>query len=315
MYFECDVWWRTRMDNLNYKHLRYFWMVAKTGSIARASEQLYCSPQSISGQLGELENNLGVQLFKKVGRGLALTDMGRRIFSYADEIFALGSELLEVTHHKLTKKSTPFKIGISDSVAKSIAYKIIEPVLHLDEPIRLICREGKLAGLLSEMSVNQLDLVIADRPMPTSLHVRAHNHLLGESKLAIFASKNLAEAYVEHENMQFPFNLNGAPFLLPGEDFTFQKKLIDWFESKKIYPRIVGEFDDGALLKSFGQAGAGFFAASAAIADYVCHQYQVQQVGQVDKVTEQLYAITTERCLTHPAVMAIVQATSSMFAN
>jgi LysR family transcriptional regulator, transcriptional activator of nhaA len=301
------------MENLNYKHLRYFWMVAKTGSIARASEQLYCSPQSISGQLGELENNLGVQLLKKAGRGLVLTDMGRRIFSYADEIFALGSELLEVTHHQQVKKSTPFRIGISDSVAKSIAYKIIEPVLHLDEPIRLICREGKLAGLLSEMSVNQLDLVIADRPMPANISVRAHNHLLGESKLAIFASKNLAETYAERENANFPFNLNGAPFLLPGEDFTFQKKLIDWFESKKIYPRIVGEFDDGALLKSFGQAGAGFFAASAAIADYVCNQYQVQQVGKVDKVTEQLYAITTERRLTHPAVMAIVQATSKIF--
>jgi LysR family transcriptional regulator, transcriptional activator of nhaA len=301
------------VENLNYKHLRYFWMVAKTGSIARASEQLYCSPQSISGQLGELENNLGVQLFKKAGRGLALTDMGRRIFSYADEIFALGGELLEMTHQQQVKKSTPFRIGISDSVAKSIAYKIIEPVLHLDEPIRLICREGKLANLLSELSVNHLDLVIADRPMPASIHVRAHNHLLGESQLAIFASKNLAEVYAERENLPFPFNLNGAPFLLPGEDFTFQKKLIDWFERKKIYPRMVGEFDDGALLKSFGQAGAGFFAASAAIADYVCSQYQVQQVGQVDKVTEQLYAITTERRLTHPAVMAIVQATSKVF--
>ena len=301
------------MENLNYKHLRYFWMVAKTGSIARASEQLYLSPQSISGQLGELENNLDVQLFKKVGRGLALTDMGRRIFSYADEIFTIGSELLEVTHHQQIKKSIPFRIGISDSVAKSIACKIIEPVLHLDEPIRLICREGKLAGLLSEMSVNQLDLVIADRPMPANVHVRAHNHLLGESKLAIFATKKLAQTYAEREGLQFPFNLNGAPFLLPGEDFTFQKKLIDWFESKKIYPRVVGEFDDSALLKSFGQAGAGFFAASAAIAHYICQQYQVQQVGKIDQVTEQLYAITTERRLAHPAVIAIVQATSEIF--
>lgn len=304
------------MDNLNYKHLRYFWMVAKTGSIARASEQLYVSPQSISGQLGELENNLGIQLFKKVGRGLALTDMGRRIFSYADEIFALGSELLELTHNQQAKKSTSFRIGISDSVAKSIAYKIIEPILHLDDPIRLICREGKLASLLSEMSVNQLDLVIADRPMPSSIHVRAHNHFLGESKLAIFANDDLIETYINQNAASiFPYNLNGVPFLLPGEDFTFQKKLIDWFESKKIYPRIVGEFDDGALLKSFGQAGAGFFAASTTIADYICKQYQVQRVGQIDKVAEQLYAITTERRLSHPAVIAIVQATSSMFAN
>ncbi len=302
------------MKNLNFKHLRYFWMVAKIGSIARASEQLYLSPQSISGQLGDLENSLGVQLFRKVGRGLELTDMGRRIFSYADEIFALGAELIDVTQNQQVKKSTPFRIGITDSVAKSVAYRVIEPVLHIEEPIHLICREGKLASLLSEMSVNQLELVIADRPMPANLNVRAHNHLLGESKLAIFAAESLLETYVEkNQNTVFPFMLNSAPLLLPGEDFTFQKKLIAWFESKKIYPHIVGEFDDGALLKSFGQAGAGFFAASIAIADYICRQYQVIQVGQIDTVTEQLYAITTERRLTHPAVIAIVKATANIF--
>ena len=306
------------MSSLNYKHLRYFWMVAKTGSIVRASEQLYCSPQSISGQLGELENSLGVQLLKKAGRGLELTEMGRKIFSYADEIFSLGTELLEVAHQQPVKKSTPFRIGITDSVAKSIAYQVIEPVLHLDEPIRLICREGKLASLLSEMSVNQLDLVIADRPMPANLNVRAHNHLLGESKLAIFAAKSLIETYSETyiESKQaktFPYHLHGAPFLLPGEDFTYQKKLIAWFEAKKIYPTIVGEFDDSALLKSFGQAGAGFFAAPLAIADYICRQYAVEQVGHIDTVTEQLYAITTERRLTHPAVIAIVKATANIF--
>lgn len=306
------------MSSLNYKHLRYFWMVAKTGSIVRASEQLYCSPQSISGQLGELENSLGVQLLKKAGRGLELTEMGRKIFSYADEIFSLGTELLEVAHQQPVKKSTPFRIGITDSVAKSIAYQVIEPVLHLDEPIRLICREGKLASLLSEMSVNQLDLVIADRPMPANLNVRAHNHLLGESKLAIFAAKSLIETYSKtySESKQaaiFPYHLHGAPFLLPGEDFTYQKKLIVWFEAKKIYPTIVGEFDDSALLKSFGQAGAGFFAAPLAIADYICRQYAVEQVGHIDTVTEQLYAITTERRLTHPAVIAIVKATANIF--
>ena len=302
------------MSSLNYKHLRYFWMVAKTGSIVRASEQLYCSPQSISGQLGELENSLGVQLLKKAGRGLELTEMGRKIFSYADEIFSLGTELLEVAHQQPVKKSTPFRIGITDSVSKSIAYQVIEPVLHLDEPIRLICREGKLASLLSEMSVNQLDLVIADRPMPANLNVRAHNHLLGESKLAIFAAKILIETYSESKPAAiFPYHLHGAPFLLPGEDFTYQKKLIAWFEAKKIYPTIVGEFDDGALLKSFGQAGAGFFAAPLAIADYICRQYAVEQVGHIDTVTEQLYAITTERRLTHPAVIAIVKATANIF--
>ena len=230
--------------------------------------------------------------------------------------------MLDATHHQQVKKSAPFRIGITDYVAKSVAYKIIEPLLHLDEPLRLICREGKLASLLSEMSVNHLDLVIADRPMPASLNVRAHNLLLGESKLAIFAAKSLIEAcsetysetYIETKQAAtFPYHLHGAPFLLPSEDSTYQKKLMAWFEAKKIYPTIVGEFDDGALLKSFGQAGAGFFAAPMAIADYICRQYAVEQVGQIDTVTEQLYAITTERRLTHPAVVAIVKATANIF--
>jgi LysR family transcriptional activator of nhaA len=300
------------MENLNFKHLRYFWMVAKTGSIVRASEQLYLSPQSISGQLGDLENSLGVQLFRKVGRGLELTDMGRRVFSYADEIFALGGELLDVTQNQQVKKSTPFRIGITDSVAKSVAYRVIEPVLHIEESIRLICREGKLADLLSEMSVNKLDLVIADRPMPTNLNVRAYNHLLGESKLAIFAAKSLIE---NQQDKSFPKILHNAPFLLPGEDFAFQKKLLAWMESKNIYPHILGEFDDSALLKAFGQAGAGFFVGLDAISDYICQQYQVERIALLDNITEQLYAITTERRLTHPAVISIVKATEKVFSN
>lgn len=302
------------MTHLNFKHLRYFWMVAKTGSIARASEQLHLSPQSISGQLGELESNLGVQLFKKAGRGLQLTDMGRRVFSYADEIFALGGELVELTQHQRVKRSVPFRIGITDSVPKSVAYRIIQPVLHIEEPIRLICREGKLANLLSELSVNQLDLVIADRAMPGNINVRAHNHFLGESKIAVFATKNLIEqTLASNPHNGFPYLLNGAPFLMPGDDSTFQQKLLAWFESQKIYPRVVGEFDDGALLKSFGQAGAGFFAAPQAISAYICQQYQVVEIGRIDAVTDRVYAITTERRLTHPAVMAIGQATNDLF--
>ena len=300
------------MAHLNYKHLRYFWMVAKTGSIIRASEQLFLSPQSISGQLGELEANLGVQLFQKKGRGLEPTDMGRRLLSYADEIFALGDDLLNEVRHQNIKKHTPFRIGITDSVAKSIAYHVIAPVLQLDDSIRLICSEGKLASLLAELSVNQLDLVIADRPMPASLNVRAYNHLVGESKLAIFASPNLVAQYGE---TAFPAILNNAPFLMAGEDFSYQKKLIAWFEANKIYPNIVAEFDDSALLKYFGQAGAGFFAAPSAIADYICKQYDVEKVGNIESVTNQLYAITTERRLTHPAIVTIVEATAKIFST
>jgi len=287
-------------------------MVGKTGSIVRASEQLFLTPQSISGQLAELEESLEVKLFHKVGRGLELSDMGRKIFSYADEIFTLGNELLKLTQNEDVIKSQPFHIGIADSVAKSIAYRVIEPILKLDNSIRLICKEGKLPHLLSEMSINKLDLVIADRPMPTNLNVRAYNHFLGESKLAIFGTRSLIE---EKAGDVFPKILNNANFLIPGEDFAIQKKLLQWFESKKIFPHIVAEFDDSALLKSFGQSGAGFFAAPNAIAEYITKQYEVEVVGIIDNFYEQLYAITTERRLTHPAIISIIKSTTEIYSK
>ncbi len=293
------------MASLNFKHLRYFWMVAKAGSIAGASKQLHLTSQSISGQLGELEKSLDIELFRRVGRGLELTEMGRRIFSYADEIFALGNELLEATFDRTARKSLLFRVGIADSVPKSVAYRAVEPALRIDEPVRLICREGRLAPLLAEMAVHHLDLVIADRPMPTNLNVRGYSHFLGESDLTVFAALGLARSLTG----TFPTLLDKAPFLLPGEDVATRPKLIQWFEAQHLYPRIVGEFDDSALLKAFGQAGAGLFAAPTAISDYVCRQYTVQAVGRIDSVTEQLYAITTERRLLHPAIVAVVQAT------
>jgi len=293
------------MPSLNFKHLRYFWMVAKSGSIASASQRLHLTPQSISGQLGELEASLGVELFRRVGRGLELTDMGRRIFSYADEIFALGNELLEVAVDQAARKSQPFRVGIAGSVPKSVAYRVVEPALHLAEPVRLICREDRLEPLLAELAVHHLDLVIADRPMPTHLNVRGYSHFLGESDLTVFAAPDLARSLTG----AFPALLDRAPFLLPGEDVALRPDLIRWFEAQRLYPRIVGEFEDSALLKAFGQAGAGLFVAPTAIADYVSQQYAVQAVGRIEAVTEQLYAITTERRLLHPAIVAVVQAT------
>lgn len=293
------------MANLNFKHLHYFWMVAKSGSIAEASKHLHLTPQSISGQLSELESRLGVELLRRVGRGLELTETGRRVFSYADEIFALGNELLEVALDQTVRKSVPFRVGIADSVPKSVAYRIVEPALHLHEPVRLMCREGRLAPLLAEMAVHRLDLVIADRPMPTHLHVRGYSHFLGESDLTVFAAPGLAQSLPD----DFPALLDRAPFLLPGEDVALRPDLIRWFEKHRLYPHIVGEFEDSALLKAFGQAGAGLFVAPTAIADYVSQQYAVQAVGRIDAVTERLYAITTERRLLHPAIVAVVQAT------
>lgn len=292
------------MAALNFKHLRYFWAVAKTGSIARASEQLHLTPQSISGQLSEFEQRLGAELFRRAGRGLELTDAGRRILSYADEIFAIGDELLEVLRDQTMQKVRPFKIGIADSVPKLLAYRLVEPALRIGEPLRLICHEGRLPALLADLSVHDLDMVIADRSMPTNLNVRAYSHLLGESGLTVFGAGGL----VEQLSGKFPGLLQNAPFLLPGEDYAIRPKLVQWLEANDLRPRIVGEFDDGALMKAFGQAGAGLFVAPTAIAQHVGKQYRVAPVGRIDSVVEQIYAITTERKLTHPAIVAISKA-------
>lgn len=292
------------MPALNYKHLRYFWVVAKTGSIARAGEQLHLTPQSISGQLSELEKSLGVDLFRRAGRGLTLTDAGRSILAYAEKIFSLGDELLDVVRDQSEKNSLPFTVGVSDSVPKLLAYRLVEPALRLAEPVRFVCREGRLTFLLAELSVHRLDMVIADRPMPTNLNVRGYSHLLGESDLTVFGATTLVGA----PDGVFPALLDGAPFLMPGEDAAIRPRLEQWLEARNLHPRIVGEFDDSALLMAFGQAGAGLFVAPTAIAAYVCEQYRVEVIGRIGAISEQLFAITTERRLTHPAIVAISQA-------
>lgn len=295
------------MAAINYKHLRYFWMVAKSGSIARAGEQLHLTPQSISGQLRELEESLGVALFRRAGRGLELTDTGRQVLTYAEKIFTLGDELVDSLREQPAKSVRWFRIGIADVVPKSIAYRLIEPALHLAEPVRLVCREGRLASLLAELAVHRLDLVIADRPMPSNLNVRGYSHFLGESGMTVFAAESLLAGL----SGDFPALLNDAPFLLPGEDVVVRPKLQQWFESQGVRPRIVGEFDDTALLKAFGQAGAGLFVAPTAIAAYVQTQFRVKALGRIDSVKEQLYGITSERQLTHPGIVAISEAAHS----
>jgi len=297
------------MAQLNYKHLRYFWAVAKSGAIVRASEQLHLTPQAISGQLGEFEATLGVALFRRVGRGLELTEAGQRIYRYAEEIFALGDELLAAAHNPSMNAVAPFRVGIADSVAKSVAYRLVEPAMRLTEPVRLVCREGRLHALLAELSVHHLDMVIADRPMPNNLHVRGYNHFLGESSLTLFAAPSLASQL----QAPFPDLLNDAPFLMPGEDVAIRGKLEQWFEAHRLRPRIVGEFDDSALLKAFGQAGAGLFVAPTAIAGFVTEQFSVLAMGVIDSISEELFAITTERRNTHPAIVAISQAARREF--
>jgi len=297
------------MAALNFKHLRYFWVVAKAGSIARASEQLHLSPQSISGQLSTLEKALGTALFQRVGRNLELTETGRRTLSYADEIFTLGNELQEMLRDPPAQRPLVFKVGVADVVPKSIAYRLVEPALHMDEPVRLICREGPLDSLLAELAIHRLDMVIADRGMPKTVNVQGYNHFLGESSVSVFAAHRLAARMTA----KFPACLDGIPFLLPGAEVAIHPKLLQWFDEQRVHPHIVGEFDDSALLKAFGQGGDGAFVAPTAIAGYICTQYRVKLIGAIDSVREQLFVISTQRHLTHPAVAAVCQVAREEF--
>lgn len=291
------------MASINFKHLRYFWIVAKTGSMARAAQQLHVTPQTISGQLSEFADTLGVELFRRSGRNLELSESGRRILAYADDIFTTEDALLEAVRDQ-SRATTALRVGFADSVSKLIACRLVEPALSLPDAVYLVCREGRLAALLADLAVHRLDMVIADRPIPAHLSVRGFNHLLGESGTTVFATAALAATLAG----AFPACLDGAPVLLPGEDFAIHHRLLQWFSDNNLHPRIVGEFDDSAMMKTFGQSGAGLFFAPNVISAQVCRQYGVIEVGRVASLVEQVYAITTERRLSHPATVAISQA-------
>ncbi len=285
----------------NYKQLHYFWAVAKTGSIVRAGEQLNLTPQTISGQIGLLEESLGVELFRRAGRRLELTETGRLALSYAEQIFQVGGDLEEALRSHPGDHHILFRVGIADVVPKSIAYHLLAPAMALPVPVRIVCREDKLERLLAELAIQRLDLVLADSPMPSEMDVKGHNHKLGECGISFFATPKLAAL---HGN-EFPRGLHGAPMLVPGENTIVRGRLMRWFGAQQIQPRIVGEFDDSALMKAFGQSGIGIFIAPSVIADEVRRQYGVEIIGRTDDVTERFYAITVERKLRHPAVVAV----------
>jgi len=288
---------------INYKHLHYFWMVAKAGSIARASEKLHLTPQTISGQLSLLEENLGESLFSRVGRNLELTETGHLVLSYAEEIFSLGGELEATLQNIPEGRPLVFKVGVADVVPKSIAYRLLAPALQLSEPVRIICREGSVTSLLAELAVHKVDLVIADSPIPSAINVSGFNHPLGDCGITFFATRKLAKQLGKN----FPNNLNATPLLLPGETTVVRHRLLQWLNGQHIQPRIVGEFDDSALMKAFGRTGTGVFIAPTPIAEEVKEQYGVVIIGQTNKVREQLFAISVERKISHPAVAAITE--------
>ena len=293
------------MRHLNYKHLHYFWMVAREGSIAKASERLFLTPQTISGQLSELEASLGDRLFIRTGRGLQLTDLGRTVFRYADEMFRLGTELKEVLEGRHPSGSQEFRIGISDAVPKLLAYQILKPSLEPQLSLRLICSEGPMQDLLGQLAIHRLDMLLTDSPINSTLNLRAFSHSLGESPISAYASPRLASTL----KGEFPYSLNGQPVLLPGEHTALRRSLDFWFDREGIAPVVKGEFADSALMKAFGHGSAGIFFAPAVIEPEVMRQFEVVPIGTTNQIREGYFAITAERRLKHPAVTAITQMT------
>jgi len=300
------------MNWLNYHHLLYFWIVAREGSISRASEQLHLAQPTISAQIGRLEKSIGADLFQKVGRSLQLTDTGRMVFRYADEIFTLGRELSDAVKGRPIGQPLRFTVGTPDVLPKLIVHRLLRPAFALPEQVRLVVREGKFDALLGELATHELDLVISDSPVPPHVSVKAFNHLLGECGVAFFASPEMARKY----RSGFPRSLDGAPMLAPGESSAIRRGLEQWFDDNGVQPIIVAEFQDSALLKVFGQEGLGIFPAPAAIKTEIERQYRVKHVGTIEDVREKYFAVSVERRLKHPAVVAIsVAAKAELFSQ
>jgi LysR family transcriptional activator of nhaA len=292
---------------LNMKHLRYFWSVATHGSVTRAAEALYLTPQTISGQLRQLEAQVGSTLFNREGRHLVLTETGRLVFSYADEMFRLGLELQDVLAGHTPGSALTVKVGIAMVVPKLIALRVTEPVLDLPDPVRLICHEAPLADLLADLAVHKLDMVLADSPVNPTFSIRAYNHVLGESGISFFAAPIQAKPLARG----FPNSLDNAPMLMPSVGSSLRRNLETWFEHHAISPQVVAEFEDRALMKAFGERGAGVFTSPSAVEQEVVDKYGVKVIGRTEEITERFYAISAERRIKHPAVAAITEAARS----
>lgn len=289
------------MEWLNYHHLLYFWTVARTGGVSNASAELRLAQPTISGQLRALEDALGEKLFHRVGRRLELTEMGRVVYRYADEIFTLGRELQDAVRGRPTGRPVRLAVGVADVLPKLITYRLLEPALRLPEPVRIIIREDKPERLLADLAVHELDLVLSDAPISPSIKVRAFSHLLGECGVTIFATRELGAKY----RRGFPRSLDGAPMLLPTESTSLRRALDQWFAQHGLRPKVVSEIEDRALLKAFGERGVGLFPGPTAIEKEIRRRYSVSAVGHIDAVKERFYAISVERRLKHPAVLAI----------
>jgi LysR family transcriptional regulator, transcriptional activator of nhaA len=292
------------MEWLNYHHLHYFWMVAREGTIARASQQLRLAEPTISGQIRQLEAAIGERLFTRKGRSLVLTDVGQITYRYADEIFALGRELSETLKGLPNGRPIPLMVGIADVLPKPIVRLLLEPALRLPEPVRIVCREDRsVDGFLAELALHSLDVLLTDAPATHGTQVRAFNHLLGECGTTFFASSKLATSL----RPGFPQSLSAAPILLPSAHSAIRRALDQWFQAQGLRPTIVGEFDDTALMNIFGEDGSGLFAAPTVLEQELRRLYRVQVIGRAESLRQRFYAVSVERRLKHPAVVAICE--------
>ncbi|PCI65733.1 MAG: transcriptional activator NhaR [Gammaproteobacteria bacterium] len=295
------------MTPLNYNHLYYFYSVANEGSITKASSVLHLTPQTISGQITSFESQIGVTLFDRKGKKLILSEIGQLIYSYADEIFQLGDELKNVIKTQEPAHWLTFTVGVTGVIPKVLAFQLLNPVLNMADSVRLICKEGHQDSLLAELAINKLDLVLTDQPLPMGSHIKAYNHRLTESGFTFFATKKLATICKKN----FPHSLSGQPFLMQGKNTAVRQRLSAWLEKYNVIPNIIAEFDDSALLKSFGQEGYGVFTAPTLIEDTIMSQYHVKIVGRTEEFKEHYYVISPERRLKHPAILEIVNAANN----
>lgn len=291
------------MRHLNYNHLLYFWTVAKEGSITKATKVLHLTPQTISGQLKLLEAAVGEALFTRAGRGLVLTEVGHLVYQYADEIFTLGEELSVRMRTGEAGLPAILRVGITNSIPKLIAMRILQPAVNGEFPVRLECREGALESLLGDLAVHQLDMIISDYAIPAGMNVKAFSHALGDSRIALFARRSIAQRYIKN----FPNSISGAPMLLPTANTPVRRGLEDWLEEHDLAPRIVAEFEDSALMKAFGEEGLGLFPSPQVIQSEVELMYKCRMIGATDSVREQYFAISPERKLKHPVVLEVIE--------
>lgn len=290
-------------DFLNYHHLRYFWTVAREGSLRRASEKLRVSQSSICTQIKLLESSLGESLFRSSGRTLVLTEFGQMIFSHSEEIFTLGSEILRATKQTPSTRSLQLHVGIVDSFPKLMSYDILRPVLEHKPPVQLTCHEGKLVDLVSQLNTHRLDVVLADEPASPGIAGKVFNHLLGSSSITFCAMPGLAKKL----KGRFPRNLDGAPVLLPTQNCNLRRDLEKWFRSTGVEPNVIAEFEDAALTKIVATGGIGFIAVPTVVAAEAFERYGFVSLGRTKEVEAQFYAITTERRFTHPAIISLTQ--------